>query len=90
MIIRLHPVLQWLLLAAFFAWGTILTVIICGDDNPDMPLSLFDFFLIKIMAGMSTYTTYKAADWCYRKDFFPALVRKYIEECDKMEEEDEL
>lgn len=90
MITRLHPVFQWLLLAAFFAWGTILTVVICGDDNPDMPLSLFDFFLIKAMAGMSAYTTYKAADWCYRKDFFPALVRKYIEECDKMEEEDEL
>ena len=39
---RLHPVLQWLLLAAFFAWATILMIIICGQENPKIPLSLFD------------------------------------------------
>lgn len=90
MTIRLHPVFKWLLLAVFFAWGTILTVLICGDDNPEMPLTLFDFFIIKILAIMSAYSTYKAAEWCYRKDYFPALVRKYIESCDKMEEDDEI
>lgn len=87
---RLHPVLQWLLLAAFVAWATILMIIICGQENPKIPLSLFDFAVLKVMAGMSAYSTYKAAEWCYRKGYFPALVRKYIESSDKMEEEDEI
>lgn len=85
MTIQFHPISQWLLLAMFFAWGTILTILICGDINPEMPLTLFDFLCMKIMAGMSMYTTYKVGEWCYHKGYLPPLVHKYIEYCKRME-----
>ncbi len=85
----LHPVLQWLLVVAFVAWFTILLVVIIGEDNPDMPLSIMDFFLIKIMAGCSVYTTYKAGAWCYYHDYFPAIVQAYIDTACE-EEDDEI
>lgn len=86
----LHPVLQWLLVAAFFAWSTVLLVMIVGEDNPEMQFSLFDFFLIKAMAVCSAYTTYKAGEWCYTRAYFPPVIIKYIEECEKDIEDEEL
>ncbi len=85
---QLHPMFQWLLVAAFVVWSCVLMVVIFGEDTPDMPLSIVEFFLIKMMGIASAYSTYKAAEWCYRKDYFPTLVRKYIESCDKMEEDE--
>lgn len=85
---RLPVPLQWMLTLAFLAWSCILAVVIMGDDSPESPLSLFDFFIIKAMAIGSAYSTYKAANWCYVRDLFPKLVYAYIEQCKK--EEDEL
>lgn len=76
----LPTIVQWLLVAAFVAWSTILFVVIVGEDTPDMALSLFEFFLIKAMALGSAYATYKAGKWCYNRSYFPEIVCKYIEE----------
>lgn len=86
----LYPVLQWLLTATFVAWSTVLLVMIVGEDSPEMQLSLFDFFLIKAMALCSAYATYKAGEWCYARSYFPPVICKYIEECKKDIEDEEL
>lgn len=78
---------QWGLICLFLVWGCILMVVIFGEDNPNQPLPIVEFFGIKLMGIGSAYATYKAAVWCYVRDMFPALVRKYMEECDKMEDE---
>lgn len=83
---NLRPLLQWLILAVFIVLGTILAILICGEENPTKPLSISDFLLIKAIAMVSAYATYKAAKWCYSRDYFPALVHKYFELCDKIEE----
>lgn len=80
--------LKWLLTLAFLVWSCILLVVIAGEDDPEMPLPLFDFFILKVMGGCSAYATYKAANWCYNRDLFPKLVYTYMEQCKK--EEDEL
>lgn len=86
----LTPVLQWLLVAAFVAWSTIVFVVIVGEDSPEMQLSLFDFFLLKVMGLCSAYSTYKAGEWFYRRSYFPDIVCKYIEESAKDVEDEEL
>lgn len=86
--IHLPVALKWVLTALFFGWSCILAIVIIGEDTPDMPLSLFDFFLIKFMAIGSAYATYKAANWCYDRDLFPRLIYAYIEKCDNMEDEE--
>lgn len=88
--IQLPVALKWVLTAVFFGWSCILAVVIIGDDTPDMPLSLFDFFLIKFMAIGAVYSTYKVGEWLYRRSYFPDIVCKYIEESAKDVEDEEL
>ncbi len=84
---QLHPLFQWLLVAAFVVWSCALMVVIFGEDTPDMPLSIAEFFLIKMMGIASAYSTYKAGEWCYNREYFPALICKYIETCNEEGEE---
>lgn len=84
---HLPVALKWVLTAAFFVWGTILAIVILGEDSPDMTMSLSEFFLVKFMAVGSAYATYKAAKWCYVQGLFPKVVNTYIETCKKEEDE---
>lgn len=83
---HLPNILKWGLTLAFLAWSCVLTVVILGEDSFDMPMSFFEFFLIKAMAIGSAYATYKAANWCYVRDMFPQYVRTCIEKCEKEED----
>ena len=88
--IHLPVVLKWVLTAAFSGWSCILLMVIIGEESPNIPFSLFSFFLIKFIAIGAAYATLKAANWCYNRDLFPELINAYIEKCNnEAEEEDE-
>lgn len=76
--IHLPASLKWVLTAAFFGWSCILLIVIIGEESPNMPLSLFGFFLIKFIAIGAAYATLKAANWCYDRDLFPRLINACV------------
>lgn len=78
--------IQWLVAAAFLAWGCILMVFIFGEDSPEMTISFGEFFIIKLMALGSAYSTYKAGVWCYERGLFPTIITKWVETCEAEEE----
>lgn len=84
-----QAVVKWALTAAFVVWGCVLMVVIFGEDTSDCPLSLFEFFIIKIMGISSAYSTYKAGEWCYKRNLFPTLVNVFIEIGKEDHKEDE-
>lgn len=80
---------KWALTAAFVVWACVLMVVIFGEDTSDCPFSLFEFFIIKIMGISSAYSTYKAGEWCYKRNLFPTLVNVLLEIDNEDCEEDE-
>ena len=84
---RLSVALKWVLLAAFFAWSTIIFILIVGEDDPETQWTLSDFFLIKILAICAAYITYRAAVWCYGQDLCPKCIYVYIKKCEEDEED---
>lgn len=77
--------IQWAITAALCAWCCILAIVIFGEESAEMQLSLFEFFVLKLMAAGAAYATYKMAGWCYRKGLLPAVVITYIEHCKEEE-----
>lgn len=41
---------KWLLLIAIFAWGTFAFILLIGDENPEMPMTIWQFFALKVFA----------------------------------------
>lgn len=42
--------MQWAILSALFVWGLLSFILLAGEEDPQRPLSLQDFFLIKFGA----------------------------------------
>lgn len=47
---RRNKKMKWAILSALFVWGLLSFVLLAGEEDPQNPLSLQNFFLIKLGA----------------------------------------
>lgn len=64
-------IIQWAVYVAIAAWALVSFCVIAGDENPDAPMSLNRFCIIKLMAAASLYACYRVGKICCRRGLLP-------------------
>lgn len=82
------PVIQYAILAALCLFAAVAVIIIFGEEDPNKPMSLFEFFVLKGLAVFALYGMYNFGVWLKAHDMIPARVLAFLAKCE--EEEDEL
>ncbi len=68
---------QWSLLTVLTLWGMLAFLILAGEDNPEAPISLTEFFLWKLAALINLGAVVFVGKWCNKKGWLPDL-EKYF------------
>lgn len=68
---------QWSLLTVLSCWGMLAFIFLCGEDNPDMPISLALFLFIKVSALLNLVACYQVGKWLNKRGWLPDL-EKYF------------
>lgn len=76
---------KWVILAILIVWGSISFLFLCGDDNPDSPMSTGRFLLVKAIAMASLCLAWKVGSKAEDLGFLPD---SWTHIADKFEEED--
>lgn len=77
-------IVQWGLLIAVVTVGTFAFLFLCGEDSPDNPLTVGQFFIIKAGAISTLYGCYQFGKFLYKNDMLPKSV------IDELGKEDEI
>lgn len=64
---------QWVICSAIFTVGILSFLVLCGEDNPEKPMSLTQFFAYKIGAGVVIYFCYQLGRYCESKGLLPEM-----------------
>lgn len=70
---------KWAVLIAVFCWGTFNFLVLAGEENPNEPMLLLMFLIVKSGAMANMYLCYKVCQWLYKKGLLPDYVKKQIE-----------
>lgn len=73
MIQKKNKKVQWAILTALLAWGMLSFIVLAGEENPQKPLSLLDFFLIKLGAFSSLAACYCVGRVLNRAGYLPEI-----------------
>lgn len=71
--ITLKQVGQWSLLTVLALWGIFAFIFLAGEDNPDMPMSLLAFIVIKVVALINLVACYQVGKVFNKKGWLPDL-----------------
>ena len=82
---KMRTLLQYAILAGLFIIGTIAILMILGEEAPDSQLSLFEFFVLKILAGFTLFGIYHAGVWFKNHNLLPL---SFIRELEAAKEEE--
>ncbi len=75
--IKLKQVGQWSLLTLLTTWGMFAFLFLAGEDNPDMPMALSLFLLIKVIAFINLVVCYQVGKYFNKRGWLPDL-EKYF------------
>lgn len=64
---------QWAILSAVCFVGLFAFMMLAGDENPEQPLSLTYFIIIKVAALTVLIICYRVLRWCNRKGLLPDI-----------------
>lgn len=78
--ITLKQVGQWSLLTILTIWGMLAFIVLVGEDNPEMPMSLTKFMLLKVGALVNMGAVGVIAKWCNKRSWLPNLEKLLREE----------
>ena len=78
--ITLKQVGQWSLLIVLAIWGMFAFIILVGEDNPEMPMSLTQFILLKAGALVNISAVGIIAKRCNKRGWLPDLEKLLTEE----------
>lgn len=82
---RTRTLLQYVILAGLFIIGTIAVLMILGEEAPESKLSLFEFFVLKILAGFALFGIYHTGVWFKNHNLLPL---SFIRELEDAKEEE--
>ncbi len=68
---------QWAVFIVLCTWGMFAFILLAGEDNPEMPVSLAYFLLIKLIAFINLVACYQLGKWLNKKGWLPDL-EKYF------------
>lgn len=68
-----HKYIQWAILTVLFGIGFFAFLILAGNENPEHPMSIADWFAIKIAAGAALYACVLLGKYLYRLGILPVL-----------------
>ena len=68
---------QWALLTVLCIWGLIAFVFLCGEENPNMPLSVSLFLLIKAIAFVNLLACVLIGKHLNKKGWLPNLEKHF-------------
>lgn len=63
--------------------GTVAGMMIVGEEDPDSPMTMGEFFLLKAAAFIAIYLCYRLGKYLYENGMFPKYI---IDELNKEEE----
>lgn len=75
-----HKFVQWAILSVLFGIGLFAFLILAGDDNPEHPMSMVDWFAIKLAAGAALYACVLAGKYLYRLGLLPVMDEDFEKE----------
>ncbi len=78
--ITLKQVGQWSLLTILIIWGMLAFIVLAGEDNPEMPMSLTQFILLKAGALVNISAVGIIAKRCNKRGWLPDLEKLLTEE----------
>lgn len=77
-----HKFVQWAIVSILFGVGFLAFMVVAGDDNPEQPLPLWDWFMIKGIAAAVIYACYRAGKHLYNLGLLPVMDDDLLEEED--------
>lgn len=63
--------LQWVIICTILLIGVIAFMVVMGDEDPEAPMSLLNFFLIKSAGCIVIYVCYLIVKNLYKRGFLP-------------------
>jgi hypothetical protein len=76
----MKQIAQWAALIALSVIGSIAFLVIIAEANPDEPLPLIKFLLLKAAAGVALYGCYKVGTALHRNGYLPEYLDKIAAE----------
>ena len=74
---------QWTMFLAVMCVGTVAGMMIVGEEDPDSPMTMGEFFLLKAAAFIAIYLCYRLFKHLYENGILPKYI---IDELNKEEE----
>ncbi len=68
---------QWSLLTVLTLWGMLAFLVLAGEDNPEAPISLTEFFLWKLAALINFGAAVLVGKWCDKHGWLPDLEKHF-------------
>ncbi len=75
-----HKLIQWAIVTALFGVGFIALLVVAGDDDPENPLPLGKWFLIKATAAAVGYACYRFGRYLYNLGLLPVMDTDFEED----------
>ena len=75
---------QWLMFLSLTTIGLFSFLVMAGDENPQQPLTISEWLLVKFSAAIVFISVYLACRFCYNNGLFP----EYIDRVASKEEQE--
>jgi hypothetical protein len=69
---RSYP-MKWVYMTVIVFWGILSFILMCGEDTPDNPMTMLEFFELKVLAVVSFGLCLLTARWLDRKGLLPDM-----------------
>lgn len=76
-------ILKWSITTAIFAVGFFGLMILAGDENPDNPMPLGRWLMLKAFGAALIYVAYRVGKLLYRHNLLPDSYYEFDEEDEK-------